>query len=281
MTFNTGGVRNFSPTRCSKKVGEHVDRNLHSKQNNWVDFGDRFQTENTRAYGPRTTMHTRAAGMPSTRGTPMNSLPPSRPGSRPSTQQAQMKQMQRREQFMQGWCSRFKDVNHSLPAGHPTGPSEVDMSNWRLRGHHENPFLPKMGELGPDTWATHYQATHSPQRVFVHRSRNCDLPANMQDPRAPDIGKFDKITQKSDFCYNESLLRPFMSMRLDDQEKATGYRFAGKDSQESAQWDGTMNFDSVYSTKHVKRDTASDVFLKGDSFQCTPRVGKVVKRFPL
>jgi hypothetical protein len=63
---------------------------------------------------------------------------------------------------------------------------------------------------------------------------------------------FDKISSVKGPVRDEELVRPFMDTMGGNQPRAPGtMKFAGKDTAESAQWDGTNSYDNVYSEKYT------------------------------
>jgi len=148
------------------------------------------------------------------------------------------------------WIKRYKNANvGQRPAGLVSGPTDTELKTWRNQLHKPNGFLPDIDPCKPTGWKTQYQGSHSQDfRKFEHKSR---LPASQ--------GTFDKITKTQQYNYSDDIIRPFMAVSIPDQEKKTNFLHAGKDTQETAGWDGTMSFDSVYSLKYVNRDTASQI----------------------
>eukprot|EP00227_Mantoniella_beaufortii_P001269 CAMPEP_0197618222 /NCGR_PEP_ID=MMETSP1326-20131121/61429_1 /TAXON_ID=1155430 /ORGANISM="Genus nov. species nov., Strain RCC2288" /LENGTH=237 /DNA_ID=CAMNT_0043187121 /DNA_START=284 /DNA_END=997 /DNA_ORIENTATION=+ len=166
------------------------------------------------------------------------------------------------------WCDSVRDANQLMTAGSCSGWLGGNRS-WRSYLNYPNDNLPGVPARPPKEWTSQYSRDFSPSRrpPIQTPTRRIVGYSKWVDARKDFNESFDKITTVKGPSREDSVMRPFMSTMGGKEPLAREPRFqtqhAGKDTAESAAWDGSMGFDSVYSQKHVLKDTASSVALAG------------------
>mmetsp|Transcript_5702 Transcript_5702/g.19471 ORF Transcript_5702/g.19471 Transcript_5702/m.19471 type:complete len:217 (+) Transcript_5702:15-665(+) len=136
------------------------------------------------------------------------------------------------------WESKGDEVKTRLTA-------QQSRRTQRLPPNELNPSMPPPYTATPsEHFSTHYMSIYGNGRHSPTR-QNFNL---------------DKVTRRySYYPEREDIMRDFMTGAA--PAAAAKMAHAGKDTQESKGWDGSMAFDAVYSQKYVTKDTSSSIVL--------------------